>query len=107
VETRWRGVAVNVAGRPVSFDLIDSVERDVQPIATLVLDDRDFNRALADEDRLEAAVDANSVLEVDDEVAGFERGDRLERGTGRIAPCAAKPSLSTEDFMVCENAEAR
>ncbi len=57
--------------------------------------------------RLDAAVDADAVLEVDDVVAGLERRDRLERRPGRVATRAAQPAFAPEDLVVGEHAEAR
>jgi hypothetical protein len=106
-QARWRGVAVGIAGGAVSLDLVDAIERHVEPIAALVLDHRDFDRALTDEDRLQPAVDADALLEVDDEVTRLERGDRLERRTGRVAPRAPEAALSSEDLVVGEDAKPR
>src|SRR5262249_40829884 len=90
MQPRWRCVSVGVAGCPVALDLVDAIERDVQSIAALVLDDGNFDGALADENGLESAVDADAVLEVHDEVARLERGDGFDRCAGRITPSATQ-----------------
>src|SRR5687767_9560824 len=69
MQARRRRVAVRIAGGAVALDLVDAIERHVETIAALVLDDGDLHSAFTDEDRLEPAVDADAVLEVDDEVA--------------------------------------
>ena len=59
--------------RAIALELVDAVERNVEPVAALVLDDRDLDRALAHEDRLDAAIDPDAVLEMHDVVARLER----------------------------------
>ena len=66
VQARRRCIVRDVARRAIALELVDAIERDVESVAALVLDDRDFDRALADEDRLDAAIDADAVLEVHD-----------------------------------------
>ena len=43
---------------------------------------------------------------MDDVVTGFER-ERVERGAGDVASCAANASLAAEDLVVRENAQPR
>ena len=105
VEARRHGFAVGVARGTVPLDLVDAVEGHVEAVATFVLDDRDLDGALADEDRLQSAVDADAVLEMHDEVAGLERGNGLERRAGCITPRAAKAALPTKDLVVGEDAK--
>src|SRR6266566_2083317 len=64
VQPRGRAVFRNVAGRPVALELIDSVQRNIQTVAPLVFNNGDFDGALSHYDRLDAAIDADAVLEV-------------------------------------------
>jgi hypothetical protein len=68
VESRRRAVAV-LAGGAIALELVEAVERDVQPVAALVFDDRDLERAAPHRDRVDPAVDADAVIQVDDVVA--------------------------------------
>ena len=86
---RW---GVTVAGRAVRLQLVQPVYGDVQPVARLVLDDRDLQGAVADGDRLHAPVDSDAVLEVDDVVPGLERA---RRGRGRCRAVASWPPQAT------------
>ncbi len=79
VQLGGRGVVADVDPGAIALDLVDAIERDVEAVAAFVLDDRDLDRALAHEELLDAAIDPHAVLEVDDVVAGLERGNRLER----------------------------
>src|SRR5689334_13012046 len=94
-----------IAGGAVSLDLIDPVERDVETIAAFVFDHRDFNGALPNKDRLQPAIDPDAVLEVDNEIPGLERGDRLECGARRIPTRASQASFAAEDLVIGENSE--
>ena len=82
VQPRRRRVVADVHGGAIALDLVEPVERHVQPVTAFVFDHRDLDRALAHEDLLDAAVDPDAVLEMHDVVAGLERGDRLERDAG-------------------------
>src|SRR5690606_7168866 len=62
-------------------------------------------RALADEDLMEAPVDAHAMLEVDHVVAQLEGGDGLDRGGGAVAAGAAEPPLAPDDLVVGEHAQ--
>ena len=64
VQPRRRRVGTDVARRAVAFDLIDAVERNVQPIAALVLQYRDLDHAALDGDRGDAAIDPDAVVEM-------------------------------------------
>src|SRR2546423_3379371 len=100
---RWR-FGGYVGRRSIPLDLVDAVERNVEPVAALVLDDGNFDRALAHEHLLDPAIDANAVLEMDDVVARLERCEALECAARRVSSRAAEASLTTEDLMVGENA---
>ena len=52
--------------------LIDAIERNIESVAALVLDDGDLDRALTDEDRLDAAINPYAMLEMDDEITRLE-----------------------------------
>src|SRR6185369_159945 len=103
VQPRRRRVVGDVVGRAVALELIDPVQGYVEAIASLVLDDGDLDRALPDEDRLDAAVDADAVLEMDDEVAWLE-GERVDAAAD-VATRAPDAPLAPEDLVVGEDAE--
>ncbi len=55
---------------------------------------------------LDAAIDPDAVLEMDDEVAELERSDRLERrAAGDVPASAANAPLAAKDLVVGENAQ--
>jgi len=84
-------------------DLVDSVEGDVEAVASLVFDHGDFNRALAHKHRFHTAVNPYPVLEMHDVVARLERGQTLESGARRVAPRSPKATLAAKDLMVGED----
>ena len=106
MEPGWWGIVVDVAGGPVLLDLVEAIQRYVEPVAPLVLDHCDLDRRLAMEDSRHAAVDADPVVEVDHIVARLERSDLLERSPRHVLPRAADPALATEDLVVGEDPEA-
>ena len=96
---------VTVFRGAVPFDLVDPIERHVQPVAALVLDDRDLeHRSLADTDPLHAAIDPDTVFEMHHVVARSERGGGCP---GRLPepPRPANPPGAPEDLMVGEHRE--
>ena len=103
VETRCRCIVGNVGGAAIAFDLIDAIERHVQSIPALVLDYRGFNRAFANEDPFDAAIDADAVFKVHDIVAGLERTDGVERCAGRVLAGAAHAPITTENLVIGQN----
>src|SRR5580765_541837 len=103
MEARRRRLGADVVRRAVPLDLIDAIERHVEAIAALVLDDRDFDCALADEHLLDPAIDTDTVLEMNDVVAWLERSEAFERAARRITTCPAKAPLAAKDFVVGEN----
>ena len=103
VQPRRRRVVGDVVGGAIALELIDAVQRHVEPVAALVLDDGDLDRALADEDRLDAAIDADAVLEMHDVVARLER-ERIDAAAD-VAARAADAPLAPEDLVVGEHAE--
>src|SRR5258708_1974395 len=104
VQARWRSVLADVVGGTVTLELVDTVQRHVEPVAALVLDDRDLDGALAEEDRLDPAIDADAVLQMDDDVARVER--ETIPASADVTPTAPDTTLATKDFMVGENAQA-
>src|SRR2546423_8205748 len=96
---RWR-FGCDVVGRSIALDLVDAVKRHVEAIAGFVLDDRDFDGALAYIDLLDAAIDTHTVLEVNYVIARLERSQTLECGTSRIPSRAAEASLAAEDLVI-------
>ena len=107
VQSWWRRLGRYIGRGSISLDLIDAIEGHVESITPLVLDHRDFDRALAHVNLLDAPVDAHAVLEVHHVVAGLERGKTLQSAARRVAPCTAKPALTAEDFVVGEYPIAR
>ena len=105
VQLGRRGVAV--AARAVRLELVQPVQRDVQAVPALVLDDRDLEGALADRNRLHAPVDPDAVLEVDDVVPRLERP---RRGGGRCGPVASRPPQATrpaKDLVIRHHPQRR
>src|SRR4051812_14321295 len=78
VEARRRCLGCDVVGGAIALDLVDAIERDIEAVAALVLDYGDFNRALLNEHLLDAAINTDAVLEMDDEISGLERRKRLD-----------------------------
>src|SRR5215212_369028 len=74
MQSRRRIVRRYVGRGSESFDLIDSIQWNVQSRAALVFDHRGFNRALAHKDFFYTAIDADAVLEMNHIVAGCECG---------------------------------
>src|SRR5688572_4591121 len=105
MQPRGWGVARDVGGRSVTLYLIDPVERDVQPVAALVLDDGRLDRTLPEEDLFDTPIDADAVLEVHDVVARGERGEALDCRAGCVASRSADAALAAEDLVVGENAK--
>src|SRR4051812_18120878 len=103
MESRWRRFGADVVSRAIPLDLIDAIKRNVEAIAALVLDDGDFDRALAEKDFLHTAIDPDTVLEVDDVIAGLERGETLQRTARRVPSRASETPLAAEDFVVGED----
>ena len=103
---RWR-LGGYVRGGSVSLDLVDAIERNIETVAALVLDDGNLDSALAHEHLLDPAINPDAVLEVHDVVAGFERGEIFQRCARDVPSCAAKASLATEYLVVGEHAITR
>src|SRR5687768_4078028 len=107
MESRLRCVGGEVGGGTVPLDLIHPIKGDVEPVAALIFDDRNFNGALADEHLLDAAIDPDAVLEVDDVITGLERREALECSSGCIPPRPPESPLPPENFVIGEHAESR
>src|SRR5918992_915489 len=101
----WRSSVIAIGRGAIALDLIDAIERNVEPIPALVLDDRHLERALSGEDGVDAAVDTDAVLEVHDVIAGLECSHRLERNAARVATGAPQSPLAPEDFVIGQNPE--
>src|SRR5438105_4130772 len=106
MEPRGRRLGADVVGGPIPLDLIDAIERDVEPIATLVLDDGDLDGALAHEHLLHTAVNPDAVLEMHHVISGLERGETLERTASGVASGATKSTFAAKDFVVGEDSIA-
>src|SRR5215211_3856738 len=97
----WRRrITGDVGCGPISLDLIDSIKRYVQPVAALVLDHRRFDGAFPEKDFLNAAIDPDSVLEMDDVITRGERRQALDAGAGHVASRSPNPSLPPKDLMI-------
>ena len=86
----------------IALELVDSVQGDVESVAALVLDHSDFDRALPDEDRLDAAIDADAVLEMHDVVAQLE-SERVDAATD-VPTGAPDAPFAPKDLVVGEHA---
>ena len=73
VQPRRRRIAETSSRRPIPLELVDAIQRHIEAVAALVLDHRDFDRALLDEDGLDPTIDPDAVLEMHDVVAALER----------------------------------
>src|SRR6266581_480077 len=91
------------AGRgPVRLELIQAIQRYVQPGPALVLYDGHLERPAlrSHRDRLDPAVDPDAVLEMHHVIAGLER-PRRGRGRGFAIPARPpQPAGPTEDLVV-------
>ena len=106
VDPRRRAIAV-VLRRAVALQLVEPVQRHVEPVAALVLHHRHFHRRRADGDRLDAAIDADAVVEVHDVVALDQRAGGGRRRRLPVAPRPPQPPRAAEDLVVGEDAEPR
>ena len=106
MDPRRRAVAV-LAGRAIALELVEAVERDVEPVAAFVLDDRHLERRLAGRDRLDAAVDADAVLEMHHVVALDQRSRGGGGGGLAVAARTAQAARAAEDLVVGEDPERR
>ena len=93
--------AVPVRGGPIRLELVQTVQRYVQPVSPFVLDDRHLEAAAVGthRDRLDAAIDADPVLQVHHVVAHLER---LRRRRQRLAVAAWPPQATrpAEDLVI-------
>jgi hypothetical protein len=95
------------AGGAVSLQLVQPIERDIQPVTPLILDDCDFERGIADGDSLDTPVDAYPVLQMDDIVAYGQRTGSRIRGRLAVAPWPAQAAGPPEDLMIGQHPERR
>src|SRR5207244_1379229 len=75
VETRCRRHAIAIRGGAIGLELVEAVQRHIETVTALVLDDRDLERAAvgAHGDGLDTPIDADAVLQVHHEVTRLER----------------------------------
>ena len=73
VQSGRRTVFGDVGRGSVSLELIDAIQWHVEAIAALVFQNRDLERALSGDDRLDATVDPDAVLEMDDVISLAQR----------------------------------
>src|SRR3954452_19000967 len=99
MDTRWRAIAV-LAGGAIALELVQSIERHIQPVATFVLHDRHLEGGLAGGDRLDAAVDPDTVLEVDDVIAQRQRAGSTRGRSLAIAARTPQPPGPAEDLVI-------
>src|SRR5204862_7367463 len=78
---------VSVPGGSVGLELIQPVERDVEPVAAFVFDDRHFEPAAlrADRDRLYPAIQPDPVFEMHHVVSRLQRTGRRRGGRLTVA----------------------
>ena len=72
MDTRRRPIPI-LSGGPVALQLVEPIQRNVQPVAALVLHNRDLERGFADGDGLDAAVHADAMLQMHHIVAQRQR----------------------------------
>jgi hypothetical protein len=107
MKTRRRRVGGEVGGRTVPLDLIDTIKRNVEAVATLVFDDRDLDRAFTDEHLLHSAIDPDAVLQVHDIISRLQRGETFERGSRCVSARPPESPLAPENLVIGENAKSR
>src|ERR1700722_1646410 len=100
MEAWRRRIGGDVARRPIPLELIDTIERDIEPVPALVLDHRHLDGARLDEDGLDPPIDPDAVLEVDDIVARLECRHGLQRDPASVPASTTDPTLATEDLVV-------
>ena len=94
-------------GAHPALHLVQAVDRDAQDLAGVVLDHQRLDRFPADDDPLQPAKPADSVLHVDDVVAGRQLGQALQRGRPAKTPAAAELAIAAEDLVIGENIGGR
>ena len=99
-------IAVAV-GRAIALQLVETIERHVEPIAALVLEHRDFDDAALDGDRGDAAIDADAVVEVHHVVAQRQVAGDCRRRRLAVAARAPQPAGTPEDLVIGKDAERR
>ena len=108
-DRRDGGVAAAADRRPpggaVPLELVEAVQRHVEPVAAFVLDDRHLEETAPDGDRLDAAVDPNAVIEMDHVVPGGQRAGGRRRRRLPVAPRPAQPPGAAEDLVVRQHPE--
>jgi len=107
VQLGRRGVAV--PGGAVGLELIQPVERDVEPVAAFVFDDRHLERPAlrADRDRLDPAIQPDPVFEVHHVVSRLQRTGRRRRGRLTVTPRPPQAACAPKDLVVGQHAERR
>src|SRR3954469_9558058 len=91
MDARWGTIAIFASGA-IALQLVQPVQRHIQPVATFVLHDGHLESGLTRGDRLDAAVDPDAVLEMDHVVAQGQRpGSTRWRGLA-IAAWASQAS---------------
>ena len=104
MDPRWRTISI-LTGGAIAFELVEPVERHVEPVAAFVLDDGHLQRGFARGDRLDSAVDADSVLEVHDVVAQRQSTGGSRRRGLAVPARPAQAARPAEDLVVGEHPE--
>ena len=103
------GRGISVPRRAIRLQLIQPVQRDVEPVAPFVFDHRHFERPAlrAHRDRLDPAVQPDPVLEVHHIVALLQRAGRGGGGRFAVAPGPPQTACAAEDLVVGQHPERR
>ena len=104
VEFGGRPVAV-LPGATISFQLIQPVERHVQPVTTDILQHRHLEGAATQRDGIDTAVDTNTVIQVHHVVALLERPGSGGRRRLTVTSGPPQPTGPAEDLVVGEHPE--
>ena len=109
MQSRGGYVPVRAADSAIRLELIDPVQRHVEPVTTLVLHHRDFEgRAVgAYRDGLQPAVNADPVLEMYYVPARREWARRRGRDRTAIPARSPQPPSTAEDLVIGEHAQRR
>ena len=97
-------VAIFIGG-PIPFQLVEPVERDVEPVTAFVLDDRDLERRLANLDRGDPALDPDAVIEVNDVIPPLKLSRCSRRGGLPVATWPAQATSPAENLVVGQHPE--
>ena len=101
VEPRGAGVAAEVFR-----DQLETLDRQVEPIALGVLEQEKVALAITHLHRLQTQIAAEPVVFVDDDVAGRQVGERREGGAALVLGAPQRTAPRAEDFALGEHDDA-